>query len=223
MTSASLTAVQDPLAALVGATQPQAKAKADNGQDRFLTLLVTQMKNQDPLNPLQNSELTSQLAQISTVQGIERLNATLGLLVNDVGASRALDAATLVGRMVLVAGQGIELGEAGGYAGFALPQAVDQLTVTITDASGQVVHRVELGAQAAGTQTFAWDGMTDAGSRAANGAYSFSVSGRAAGKNVAATSLTAGFVDAVVPGKDVPTVSLGRLGERPLTDIQRIL
>lgn len=225
MSATTLTPVQDPLAALVAATQPQAKAKAgaDAGQDRFLTLLVTQMRNQDPLNPLQNSELTSQLAQISTVQGIEKLNATLGLLVNDIGASRALDAANLVGRMVLVAGQGIELADAGGYAGFSLPQAVDQLTVTITDASGQAVHRVELGAQAAGTQTFAWDGMTDAGARAANGAYTFSVSGLAAGKKVVATPLSAALVDGVVPGKDTPTVSLGRLGERPLTDIHRIL
>lgn len=86
-----------------------------------------------------------------------------------------------------------------------------------------MVHRVELGAQSAGTQTFAWDGMTDSGGRAANGAYNFSVSGYAAGKSVAATSLTAAFVDAVVSGKNVPTVGLGRLGERPLTDIQRIL
>jgi len=223
MSTASLTAVQDPLAALVAAAKPQAKVAGDASQDRFLTLLVTQMKNQDPLNPLQNSELTSQIAQISTVQGIEKLNTTLSLLVNDIGASRALDAATLVGRMVLVAGQGIELAEAGGYAGFALPQAVDQLSITISDASGLAVHRVELGAQAAGTQTFAWDGMTDAGARAANGAYTFSVSGLAAGKKIEATPLSAALVDAVVPGKDVPTVSLGRLGERPLTDIQRIL
>ena len=143
--------------------------------------------------------------------------------MHDIGASRALDAANLVGRMVLVAGQGIELADAGGYAGFSLPQAVDQLTVTITDASGQALHRVELGAQAAGTQTFAWDGMTDAGARAANGAYTFSVSGLAAGKKVVATPLSAALVDGVVPGKDTPTVSLGRLGERPLTDIQRIL
>lgn len=224
MSAVNLTAVSDPLAALSQATQANAQKKAaDTGQDRFLTLLITQLKNQDPLSPLDNAQLTSQLAQISTVQGIEKLNATLAALAGNFEAGQSLQAAGLVGRQVLVSGDTLELGAAGARGAFSLPQTADRLAITVTDASGIVVHRVELGAQSAGMQVFDWDGLTDSGARAVDGRYRFAVSAQANGKAVAAETLSLGRVDGVTRAADGAILNLGSLGEKPFAEIKRIM
>lgn len=225
MTAVTINQVSDPFAGLAsGAQSATTKSAAEAGQDRFLTLLVTQLRNQDPLNPLANSELTSQLAQISTVQGIEKLNTTLAALAGMFGAGQALQAANLVGRQVLVTGDGLELDATGARGAFSLDQPVERLTLSVTDASGTVVHSVELGAQPAGTQVFEWDGMADSGARAVDGRYRFSVTAMADGKNVAAQSLALGRVDGVSRASDGSAiVNLGSFGEKPFTDVKRIM
>ncbi|MFY9317743.1 MAG: flagellar hook assembly protein FlgD [Burkholderiales bacterium] len=224
MNAANLTPVNDPLAALSLASQPAAAAKAgDTGQDRFLTLLITQLKNQDPLSPLDNAQLTSQLAQISTVQGIEKLNATLATLSGSFDAGQSLQAANLVGRQVIVAGNALQLDASGAKGAFSLPQAVDRMTVTVTDASGTVVHRVEFGAQPAGLQVFGWDGMSDSGARAVDGPYQFSIAASANGKPVSAVPLSVGRVDGVTRGTEGTTINIGGLGAKALADIKRIM
>ena len=85
-------------------TKNTAKSAADDVQDRFLKLLVTQMKNQDPLNPLDNAQVTTQLAQISTVNGIEKLNATIEAMASSFTSGQSLQAATMIGKDVLVPG-----------------------------------------------------------------------------------------------------------------------
>jgi len=101
----------NPYAALNAASTKSTNSTdaTDSGQDRFLTLLVAQMKNQDPLNPLDNAQVTSQLAQINTVNGIEKLNHTLTKLLESNQDTQALQAATVVGRQVLADGNGIVL------------------------------------------------------------------------------------------------------------------
>lgn len=225
MATTSLTPVNDPLATLSQSTQSNPQKKGvDTGQDRFLTLLITQLRNQDPLSPLDNAQLTSQLAQISTVQGIEKLNATLAALAGNFEAGQSLQAAGLVGRQVLVSGDTLELGPAGALGGFSLPQAADRLAISVTDASGIVVHRVELGAQAAGTQVFGWDGLTDSGARGVDGRYRFTVSAQANGKAVMAETQSLGRVDGVTRNSDGVTIlNLGSLGDKPFADIKRIM
>jgi flagellar basal-body rod modification protein FlgD len=224
MATTNPTPASDPLAALVQATQPRPRASAaESGQDRFLTLLLAQLKNQDPLSPLDNAQLTSQLAQISTVQGIERLNATLTALSGGFAAGQSLQAASLVGRQVIVAGNTLELDDAGASGAFSLPQAVEQLTVTVTDASGTVVHRVDFGARPAGIHVFAWDGLSDAGARAVDGRYLFNVSATAAGKAVSVDALSVGRVDSVSRDGDGVLVNVGSHGSKSLADIKRIL
>ncbi|MBI3375652.1 MAG: flagellar hook assembly protein FlgD [Betaproteobacteria bacterium] len=208
---------------MAGAKTTDPARTADAGQDRFLKLLVTQLKNQDPLNPLNNSEVTSQLAQISTVQGIEKLNTTLGAMAGSYDSGQTLQAAGLVGRQVLVAGDALELGGAGSSGAFSLPQPVDRLSISITDASGVVVHRVELGAQAAGTQVFNWDGMTDAGGRGIDGRYRFSVNAAANGKTVSAETYALGRIDGVTRAADGTVLNLGSLGNKALSEVKRIM
>ena len=191
--------------------------------DRFLTLLVTQLKNQDPLNPMDNAQLTSQLAQISTVTGINKLNDSVGALSASFGANQYLQSAGLVGHNVLVPGEKLQLSAQAAHGGFTLPQDVDSVVVTVTDASGRVVRQIDLGAQTAGTQTFDWDGNTDSGAVAADGVYTFALRATASGTAVTAESLMSGHVDGVVLDASGKTIlQLGRLGRVELSLVREI-
>lgn len=209
-------------AAVAGAGAAADKAGTAAPEDRFLKLLVAQLKNQDPLNPMDNAQITSQMAQISTVSGIDKLNTTLQSLTGSMTATQPLQAAGLVGHQVMVAGSSLSLAAGGAAGGFDLAQAVDQLTVSITDASGQLIHKVELGPQKAGLQTFAWDGVADNGQAAANGTYNFSVSALAAGKKIDVQTMAIGRVDAVRPMADGMTLSLGGVGSAKIGDVKQI-
>lgn len=212
--------------AAAGAFPAVAKAaslSSDAGEDRFLTLLVAQMKNQDPLNPLDNAQVTTQMAQISTVTGIEKLNATLQALSGSFGEAQSLQAAALIGRDVLVTGNAIELGGGVARGGFQLEEPADQLVLTILDASGRAVHRVDLGAQAAGVHSFQWDGTDDAGAPAAQGAYRFSVSAKRGGAEVSAQALAAARVLGVARDASGTNLDLAGLGSRPYSNVKQIL
>ncbi|MCK7498302.1 MAG: hypothetical protein MZW92_52395 [Comamonadaceae bacterium] len=122
--------------ALNGAGNKSAEGKVDL-QNRFLTLLTAQIRNQDPLNPLDNSQMTSQLAQISTVDGIERLNATLQALMSNSNESSAVQAAALVGHGVLVPGSGLRLDQGVALGGIELAEPADRVRVSIKDSNGR--------------------------------------------------------------------------------------
>lgn len=194
-------------------------------QDRFLKLLVAQMKNQDPLNPLDNAQVTSQLAQISTVSGIDKLNATLQTLAAGFAANQSLEAAAMIGRGVLAAGSTLTLANGTATGGVDLPQTVDRLVVTIKDSSGIVVHNMDLGPQPQGIIAFQWDGVTGSGASAAAGNYSFSVNAQQGGKKVDAGTLAYGRVNSVAPGgqKQSPALDVGGLGLIGLSAIKQIL
>ncbi len=209
-------------AALNGARE-KAVAGESSPQDRFLKLLVTQLKNQDPLNPMDNAQMTSQLAQISTVEGIDRLNATLKMILEGSNQNQAMQAAALVGHGVLVPGAGLTL--AGGMAvgGIELDGPADRVTVTVKDAGGIVVKTFELGGMEAGSRTIAWDGSTDGGARAADGAYSIAVSARRGETAVGARTLEMGVVSSVVRAGDGIRLNLGALGSFGMDDVREIL
>lgn len=209
-------------ASLAGGTTKKTTAMAD-AEDRFLTLLTTQLKNQDPLNPMDNAQLTSQLAQISTVNGIEKLNATLQTLLSSMTETQAMQAASMVNHGVLVPGASLALGESGGIGGFELAAGVDELTVTIKDANGLVMRTLSLGAQDAGIHPFVWDGKTDAGAQAALGSYSFSLAAKRGGEATTATALAYGLVQAVTRNNGSLTLDVGALGEFGMADIKQII
>ncbi len=195
----------------------------DEAQNRFLTLLTTQLKNQDPLNPLDNAQVTSQLAQISTVDGIERLNSMLGKLMEGQQSSEALQAAQLVGRGVLVPGKGMLLGEQGAMGGFTLDAGADKVVVSINDANGLEIANVDLGAHEAGTHSFQWDGMAIDGTAAAAGAYVVKLLATSGDDKVGATALELGQVSSVIRGPKSVDLQVGALGIFQLSEIQQIL
>ncbi len=159
--------------------------------DRFLKLLVTQLKNQDPLNPMDNAELTSQLAQMSTVEGISKLNTTLSELSR---TSQMLQGASLVGHSVLAEGNNLELTDAGAVGGVNLASKADSVKVTISDSDGSPVRVLDLGKQDGGLIRFVWDGKNTSGVLQENGSYSFKVSATAAGTAVDTTTYGMGSV-----------------------------
>jgi flagellar basal-body rod modification protein FlgD len=184
---------------------------SQNLSDTFLKLLVAQMNNQDPLNPVDNSQITSQMAQISTVTGIGNLNTTVSQLVSQLQQSQAVQSSQMTGHAVLVPGNSLTLASTSSsgssqtmaaYGGFSLPQAADSVTVTVKDSTGATVKTINLGSLGGGVQDFSWNGATDSGAQAAAGSYSYSVSATAAGQSVTATTYTAQQVMGVAPQSD---------------------
>lgn len=138
---------------------PQTRAPGALGQQDFLTLLTTQMRNQDPLNPMQNTEFLGQMAQFSTVAGIDRLDDSLQALGGSFRDMRLGMASQLVGQMVLVPGTLAQPDRSGAYRGaVTLDDPADRLDITFSDPqSGAILHRETLGAQPAGDVSFGWN------------------------------------------------------------------
>ena len=198
------------------------KATGAGSQDYFLKLLVAQMKNQDPLNPLDNAQVTSQLAQLNTVEGINKLATKLDALLGSNTAAQSLQAAALVGHAVMAPGTTIALQNGQAVGGIELTGAVDHLTVTVKDGSGRVVHTTDLGPHDAGVMNFVWDGSTDAGSAATPGSYSFSVEAKSGTSKIVANTLSTGVVTSVSPGADGASLLVSGVGSFALSQIRQI-
>lgn len=205
-----------------GTTSKKAASSTSEAQDRFLKLLTTQLKNQDPLNPLDNAQMTSQLAQISTVDGIEKLNTTLQKLVSSTVDAEGAQAAALVGRQVMVAGSGLKLTDAGAAGGVELKTAADQVVLTIKDANSLPIRTLNLGELDAGVHNFTWDGKTDAGAKAVNGTYSLSVAAKHRSDKVEAASLEIAGVASINRSNQGVSLDLGPLGLIKMNEIKQI-
>jgi flagellar basal-body rod modification protein FlgD len=220
-----MTTVQDASSAssLLGAgAAGGTKASAADTQDRFLSLLLAQMKNQDPLNPLDNAQVTSQLAQLSTVQGIENMNSSLQALAASLGSNQMSQAASLIGHGVLVPGDKISPAELENVLGFELSRPADKVTASISDASGRVVRSIDLGPRQDGVNLLTWDGLTDAGVPAADGQYRFKIEAVQGGKPLSATALSLGMVNSVSQGNQGVQLNLAGSGSVGYADIRQI-
>lgn len=193
-------------------------------QSSFLTLLVAQLKNQDPTNPLQNNELTTQLAQISTVSGIEKLNTTLGSVSGQLTNNQSVQASALIGHGVMIPGTKILSGsEATTPFGVELQQAADKVTATITDNTGKVVRTLDIGALSAGVHTFTWDGTMTDGTTAPDGAYNVAINASNGGTQLVAQPLNFAMVNGVTLSNGKTLLDLGTYGTSTLDDIRQII
>jgi flagellar basal-body rod modification protein FlgD len=142
------------------------------GQDQFLELMIAQLKNQDPTSPADTGQFLTQLAQFSTVSGIQSLESTVNSLATSLQSNQALLASSLVGRSVLAPGDTATIAAGGGISGtLSLANSAASVVVTVTDSAGQTVQRLYLGSQPAGTVNFNWDGTTSGGAAAPAGTY----------------------------------------------------
>ena len=199
MTSAI--APKSPSANVDGTGASNAKARdinandPANAQDRFLKLLVAQLNNQDPMNPKDNAQMTSQIAQINTVTGIEQLNATVKGLVSQFASQQLLQGSAMVGRQVLVEGDSMAVNAEThiGYGALELSEPAADVKVQVLNASGKELGVVELGALKEGRYNFEWDGSAHPDS----GPLHFKVLATNGTSEVAATPLTIDHVAAV--------------------------
>jgi flagellar basal-body rod modification protein FlgD len=217
----------------IGGTGGLPAKQSDELRQSFMTLLITQLQNQDPLKPMENSEMTSQLAQINTVSGIEELNDTLSGITQQMDAAKTLQAAGLIDKAVLVPGDNVMVNvdtENGSYAtpfGIELAKPAEKVAVTITNRSGEVVYTKDLGAVNAGVESFSWGGMTNDDSPVADGAYRVSFKATdAEGEALETQALNYALVQGVSPGAGGSDVrlDLGAIyGQVALDQIKQIL
>ncbi len=163
------------------------------GKDAFLKLLTTQLKNQDPTNPQDNSAFVAQLAQFSSLESMQNLTSTVDSIAANYQSSQALQASSLVGRSVIVSASSTVVDTAKGMTGtVVVPSSSSATSIKISDAQGNLVKTIDLGTQPAGKPSFSWDGKDEAGQVVAAGNYNFVATGSLGGTPTAlATSLPA--------------------------------
>lgn len=212
--------VTDSLAtAGVGGLSSTTSVAKEDASDRFLKLLVTQMQNQDPLNPMDNAQVTSQMAQINTVAGIDKLNDTVKALSSQMLSTQMLQGAGLVGRSVLLEGSQLRFSETGlATGGFELASAADNVKVEVLSPSGRVIDTIDMGAASSGRSGFEWQapaGMSTDG-------ISFRVAARSGSATVSATPLTADLVRAVSTSGDSLQLELASGSSVPYAKVKAI-
>ena len=175
------------------------KKSTGMNKDDFLKLFVTQLQNQDPLNPQDSSQFISQLAQLTQVEQAYNTNTNLQSMLNQGGNSMSMASVSMIGKQVEAAGNQVNLQSGSPSAvNFSLAGAANQVTVSVMDPSGAVVKTITGGAMSSGEGSLAWDGTNNSGAALGSGAYTFSVSAKdAGGSNVASTPLIKGKVDGV--------------------------
>jgi flagellar basal-body rod modification protein FlgD len=221
------TSTIDPFAALnaqnsASASKPVTANDAGSAE-RFLKLLVTQMQNQDPLNPMDNAQITSQMAQINTVNGISQLNTTVQGLNGQFLQMQALQGASLVGHDVTLQGNLMAYDTAAGVGvgGFDLAGTADRVKVEVLSGGGRVVDTVNLGAQSSGQHSFEWKPASGTLPSEAEG-YRFRIVASAGTVTVASTALMRDRVEAVSMVDNKLTLETARSGQVAYADIRAV-
>lgn len=195
-----------------------ASQKKAEDKNVFLELFITQLQNQDPLNPQDGSAMLAQLAQFSTVEGIRNMENTFNRLESTMQSSQALQASGLVGRQVQVPTEVGVLKATGDLQGtLTLPQAVSDLTITIKDANGQIVKEIAMGEAAPGDVAFSWDGTDANGERVASGGYQVAARATVEGTPTALQTFINADVASVTIGQGQNNIVLNLIGHGPVS------
>ena len=177
-------------------------------KDDFMKLLITQMRYQNPMDPMDNAQMTSQIAQLNTVEGINQLNTTVSGLQASLMATQSMQSASLIGKTILADGNSINLLNGSASLSMRLEGAAESVVVDVVNSSGRIIKTANLGANAAGIQTFTWDGSTNEGGIAPNGQYTFQVNAKKLNQTVVVTPLTQATVSGVELTSTGPKLSL---------------
>ena len=206
-------------ATTAGATTGGSTANAAGSEDRFLKLLVAQLSNQDPMNPMDNAQVTSQMAQISTVTGVQQTNQAIKELAAQLASMQMLQSSSLVGRSVLVDGNKLPVSNNQASGAVELLAAADSVKIDILSAGGKVVDTIDLGARAAGRHPFDWD----ATGKAAGTTMAYRVTATQGGKAVGTTQLVRDNVASVSNDNGSMNLQLRGLGNTAYDKIKSIL
>lgn len=195
------------------------------GQEDFLELMTTQLQNQDPLKPMENGDFLAQIAQFSTVEGIGDLNENFASLSDSLVSNQALQATNIVGRKVLAPTGVAALKQGDSVRGTVeLPAASGEVVVNVYDQSGQVIRRLEMGSQPAGSVDFQWDGLKNDGTFATPGNYFISAEASIDGQFESVDSLLASEVRSVtLSNSGGLLLDLDGIGSLDFNEVRQIL
>jgi len=224
MTDVDFSALQN--LGLASQTQTTADKKSnDLAQGDFLELMVTQLQNQDPMDPMDSGAFLGQIAQFSTVNGIQDLQTSFASFAASAASDQALQASNLVGRRIIAPLEKGVLLEGGSLDGeLTLPASSPDVSIRISDESGQLVKTISLGTQTAGPVKFAWDGLKDDGNAASSGLYSIDAQARIDGQNFELDTQLAADVESVTlggAGRGLQ-LNLSGLGSVDFSNVKRI-
>ena len=218
----------DPIAAYAAqqAAADQAKKKDQTlGIDSFLTLMTAQLRNQDPLKPLEGTEFISQLATFGTVSGVQEMQTSLETLAASLRSTQTLNGATMVGRDILASTDTIQHTQGGTVSGqIDVPAGTTALQLRITDSTGAVVREIQL-QTTEGTQNFTWDGLRNDGTPAESDDYDVEAVATVRGQNGSLEVLMSGRVSSVsidATGTNL-TLNTAALGSVNMADVRRVM
>ena len=201
-------------------------AGASLGGANFMTLMLAQLKNQDPTSPVDSNTFLTQLAQLSQVQGITQLNTSFSALSGSMVSAQTLQASSLLGHTVMVPASTANIATAGQTISGAInvPQNTSQVTLNITDASGSLVQSIKLGAQSAGLANFSWNGTTSSGAQVPAGTYTLSAQVAGTASGTAVSTYVNGTVESVTMGAGSAglTLNVSGQGSVPLSSVQQV-
>lgn len=193
------------------------------GKNEFLNLLVAQLNNQNPLEPQGNGEFIAQLAQFSSLEGIQQLNSSVSSMLSSYQSSQALQASSLVGRKVIVPSEKAVVDTSESFkASTILPVSSSNVYVNVYDSAGSVVTRINLGEQAAGNVSFIWDGKDSSGNLMPPGTYKFEAQATYGTETKGLYTMLPANVDSVTLGRNELMLNLAGLGSVPLSQVQVI-
>jgi len=204
----------------------EAKKRDTLGQKDFLELMIAQFENQNPNEPMENGDFLAQMAQFSTVSGIQEMQNSFNELSNSLVSNQALQASSLVGRQVLVPSDAVELTEHGGMSGAVeLAESASDVMISIQDEAGQLVKRLSMGSQAPGMAKFDWNGIGDNGETLPAGKYSISAEANTANGQSVLQPLVVAPVESVSLGRagQSMTLNIGGLGSVGMNAVREIL
>ena len=169
--------IYDPSTAAAKSSATDPTSTKDMAQN-FLKMLTVQLQNQDPLNPMDNAQMTSQLAQLNMIDGVNKLNTTMGSLMAQMQAANFMNLSGSVGKTALAAGSDVYYSGQPVSLAAKLNDAVASLKATISDANGQLIDTLDLGPASGGVTDFFWDGRGSQGNQVASGAYKLQLSAK---------------------------------------------
>ncbi|HED39692.1 MAG TPA: flagellar hook assembly protein FlgD [Chromatiales bacterium] len=204
--------------------RPQAKGGDEIGQEEFLKLMTAQVNNQDPMKPMTDGEFFSQIAQFSSVAGIQDLQSSFSQVATALQSNQALQASTMVGRTVMIpSGEAVFNGSDPVTGKVGVEDATSGLTINILDASGAVVRSMNLGAQNSGAVNFSWDGLDDMGERLSAGDYTIEAIALTGGESIQLGTLLAEKVESVTLGSAGVTLDLASDRSVPISGIKQVM
>lgn len=218
-----MTTAIDPTAAgtASGTQQNNALSQLSGNFNTFLTLLTTQLQNQDPLSPMDSNQFTQQLVEFSGVEQQINTNDNLKTLIGLTQSQGVNNAVGYLGKTVtLTNGKAALSGGAANWT-YALNNTAATTALTVTDANGKVVY-VTQGETGAGAHNFAWDGKSNAGSDLPDGTYTLTVTAQDSnGTNVNSAVASKGIVDQIDMTGDQPQLMIGPM-EIPLSEVATV-